>query len=98
MLVAIGEEAGKVIFRFPHPTNEFVCEPENARLIAEQIAKSAYIAHYGRQPEQRSLIGESMRKSMKGRATIVIRSLMEAGKSPGYIADHITDLILKEVA
>lgn len=99
MLIAIGENQGKVVFSFPRPTTEFVCDAENARNIAEQIARSAHKAHFGFLPEaQRSLVGENIRKRLKARAFLVIRSSIEQGKKADYIANEVTDMLLREVA
>jgi len=99
MLIAIGERNGKVVFTFPHATNEFICDAENARQIAEQIARSSYRAHYGRDwTEQRSAITEQLRTRLQARALIVVRTLMEQGKKPEYIARHLVDVILTEIA
>jgi hypothetical protein len=98
MLIAIGERHGKVVFSFPHPTNEFVCDAENARQISEQIARSAHKAHTGSEwPSTRSAVSEALRKRMRARAAIVVRTLMEQGKSADYIGKHLVDIILTEI-
>lgn len=96
-LIAIGERNGSVVFSFPHATTEFVCDAETARQISEQIARSAYKAHYGvdvADGSKRSQVTEMMRQRMHGRAAIVVRTLMEQGKSAEYIGKHLTDTIL----
>lgn len=98
MLIAIGERNGKVVFNFPHATSEFICDAENARQIAEQIARSAYKAHTGRDAQGgKSVIGEAVRRRLHARAVIVVRTLIEQGKSAEYIGKHLTDIILGEV-
>ena len=97
MLIAIGERNGKVVLSFPHATKEFTCDAETARQIAEQIARSAYKAHYGAEVAEgskRSEVTELMRQRMHGRAAIVVRTLLDQGKSAEYIGKHLTDTIL----
>lgn len=98
-LIAIGERNGKVVLMFPKPTTEFQMDAENARRIAEQLARSAYTAHFGREPsgKPRSMVTESLRKHMRARVKLVVRSLLEQGKSWQYISQHVVDLILREV-
>lgn len=99
-MVAVGERSGKVVLTFSKPIQWLPLDPENARQIAEQMAKSAYTARYGREPtgEPRSMITEKLRKHMRSRATIIIRTLMEENRGPGYIANHVVDAILRELA
>lgn len=99
-LIAVGERDRMVVLSFPEPTREFAMDAETARQVGEQIARSAYVARFGRQPDgaPRSMVTEGMRQRMRARAGLVARSLAEQGKDWQYIGQHLVDLILKEVA
>lgn len=99
LMCAIGERNGMVAMLFPVPTKEFEMGAEQARAIAEQIARSAYIVDTGMQPDAggKSMISENLRLRARRRARLVIRSLMEQNKGSDYIADTVVDLILQEL-
>jgi len=97
-LVAIGERDGKVIMTFSSPVQWLPLDPENARQIAEQIARSAYKARFGRDPnENRSYITDTIRQGLHARATMIIRSMTTQGKRSNHIASQVVDEILKEI-
>ena len=97
-LVAIGEQDGQVMLMFPKPIQWLALDPENARQIAEQIARSAYAAHTGMTPlNQKSYVSENIRVMLNARVTMIIRSLNEQGKSPDWIAREVIDRVLAEV-
>lgn len=97
-MLAIGERHNRVVLSFPHAVRECVIEPETARQVGEQIARSAYTAHYGVPPPVgRSAISSAKRAALKARATLIIRSLAEAHKSAGYTADHVVDMLLADL-
>ena len=98
--IEVSDIDGKVLLKFSKDTRNLVMDPENARVIAEGIAKAAYKARYGHKPtggEQRSIISEQIRMRMINRCTHVIRSLQDQKKMPGYIANHVIDIVLSEV-
>jgi hypothetical protein len=99
-ICAIGERNGMVVMSFPKPIQEFIIGPEQARQMAEQFAKSAYTAHHGHAPDgaPRSIVTDQLRNRLRARSALVVRSLFEQGKSAEYIGQHITDLLLSEVA
>lgn len=77
--------------------------PEEARLAAEALARSAYEAHYGAPPDQgRSTISETKRLAMVRRVALMLGSF--ARKAPisdkahenGRIAQSIVDTVLSE--
>lgn len=97
-ICAIGERDGKVVLSFPHPVREISVDPEQARQMGEQFARSAYSAHFGSASQMtKSIVSEQIRRKLKARATLVIRSLFDDGRTPDYIADHLVDLLLSEV-
>ena len=97
-LFAIGERNGKVVIMFQGAVTELVLDPENARQAAEQLARSAYHAHFGVVvPATQSMVSEIMRKKLHARALLIIRSLMDQHKRPAVIANRVVDELLKEV-
>lgn len=97
-MLAVGERDGRVVLQFPHAVRECIIDPETARQAGEAIARSAYTAHYGTPPPAaRSAISAAKRVHLKARATLIVRSLTEAHKSAGYIADHVVDMLLTEL-
>lgn len=96
--IAVGDEGGQVILRFPGSVEWCALDPETARQVGEAIARAAYKAHTGREPEKgRSIISEQVRTRMITRCTHVIRSLQDKGRLPGFIAAEVVDTVLSEV-
>lgn len=96
--VAVGDKDGKVLLQFSKPTQNLVMDPENARQIAEGIARAAYTCHYGKPPAgSTSIINQDIQTRLISRLTLVIRSLQDKGKQPGYIAAEVLDIVLREV-
>ena len=97
--VAIGDLEGKVVMAFDRPTSKLLLDPENARQIGEQLARSAYTVKYGVAPQPPgSAIKEHTRNTLIQRFVMVDRSLREQGRSPAYIAQQLVDLFLSEVS
>lgn len=98
-LVAMGDEHGRVVWEFAHSVQRVTWDPENAKNFALEMAKCAYTAQYGRKPDATpvSIVTEHLRHKLRARAALVVRSLTESGKSPDYIARHLTDLLLAEI-
>jgi hypothetical protein len=96
--VAIGDLDGEVIVTFSRPVQWWPIEPESARQIAEQLARSAYKAHTGLKPlNEKSYVSETARKGLQVRAEHIIRSMIKDNKKPKLIAYNVVDQILKEV-
>lgn len=94
---AIGNRDGQVIMTFPEAVEWAAFDPETARQIGEAMAREAYAVRYGRQPESKSVISDEVRQRLMNRATIIIRSLQEKSRAPGFIAMEVVDAILSEV-
>ncbi len=95
--IALGVESGKVVMRWHEPAQEIRFDAENARVLAEAIARAAYEAHTGIRPaDGPSQITEQIRQRLTTRATHVIRSMMSDHKLPAVIAVAVVDLILRE--
>ena len=94
---AVGERDGQVVLQFPESVQWAAFDPETARQIGEAMAKEAYTIRYGRQPQGKSVLADEVRQRLLNRATIIIRSLQEKGRMPGFIAMEVVDAILQEV-
>lgn len=97
---AIGVVKGRVELQYPEgPRARVVMDSENARQIAEGIAKAAYEARYGKKPaEGASRLGEDMRTRMVNRVAIVAGSMATEGKSNKEIAQTVVDIVMAELA
>jgi len=89
---------GKVDIQFDHPRTRILLDSENARVIAEAIAKGAYEARYGVKPKEgASQIGEMKRVALVATVAKIANSLAGQGKSNQRIAQAVVDAILQEV-
>ncbi len=97
---AIGVVQGRVELQYLEgPRSRVVMDSENARQIAEGIAKAAYEARYGTKPaEGRSNLADAMRERMINRVAIVAGSLAEQGKSNREISMAVVDIVMTELA
>ena len=95
---AVGERDGQVVLTFPLPVEWATFDPETARQIGEAMAREAYKAKYGRSSSEKgSVISEQIRTRLISRVTIIIRSMQNKQKLPGYIAAEVVDSVLQEV-
>ena len=95
---AVGERDGQVVLTFPFPVEWATFDPETARQIGEAMAREAYKAKYGRASNEKgSVISEQIRTRLISRVTIIIRSMQNKQKLPGYIAAEVVDSVLQEV-
>ncbi len=96
--VAVGEENGRVILRFPKAVEFAAFDPENARQVGEAMARAAYHLHTGRDaPAGRSALSAELRMRLVTRATHIIRNLSDKKMLPGRIASEVIDSILSEI-
>lgn len=96
-LIGIGVLRGRVALEFHHPMKSIEIEPENARLLAEGIAKAAYHARYG---VPAPVFGGSAITGEKRQRIItnaVFRIKRMENRSPEFIAADIVDLVLTEL-
>lgn len=96
---AIGVVKGRVELQFLEgPRARVVMDSENARQIAEGIAKAAYEARYGKKPtEGASGLADALRERMVNRVAIVAGSMASQGKSNKEIATAVVDIIIEEL-
>ena len=96
MLFSMGEQDGKVVLNFPKPITEIAFDPENARALAEQLARHAYHLHSGLEPmNSKSYVSEIVRKDLHKRCERIIHSMRD--KPAAIVAWNVVDQILKEV-
>lgn len=98
-MVTVGDIEGKVVLAFDRQISKLLLDPENARQIGEQLARSAYTVTYGVEPVPRaSAIKAHTRNTLIQRFIIVERSLRQQKRPPAYIAQTLVDLFLSEVS
>ena len=98
--MAIGIEGGKVIQRFKEPMLEVQYDPQNAIVIAGAIADAAFECRDGVKPVAGALkteLIERHRDVLIQRFPLVLRSLIDSGKSDGYIAKELINICFKEI-
>jgi len=99
--IAVGRNGNKVVLRFPKLVEWVVLDAENARQVAEAIARCAYAAHYGVEPQAgRSTIADEKVVALVRRVSIMLNSFMNKGMKPGATAREaqaLVDTILAEV-
>ncbi len=96
--VAVGEENGRVVLRFPKPIDFAAFDPENARQVGEAMAKAAYHLHTGKKaPDGRSALSAELKMRLVTRATHIIRNLTDKKVLPGRISQEVVDSILSEI-
>ena len=105
MILAVHE--GQVVVRYPQPMLFVTMDPENARVIAESIAKAAYEAHYGMAPpdsaselarQARDRFTEAMRIRMINRVALMLNSETLIQMTPKDRALRVVDILMKELA
>lgn len=95
---AIGNRDGQVVISFPSPVEWAAFDPETARQIGEAMAREAYGVKYGRPPQGKSVLSEELQTRIMNKATIIVRTLMEKNRAPGFIANEVVNAILMEIA
>lgn len=86
----------------------FQISPEQASVMAELLARIAFTAHYGREPDER---GSELARQVKAKAideirpriitrqTTLLNSFLKKSPkpSPAWMAERLVDAVLKEV-
>ena len=95
--IGIGIVKGRVVMDLHERTNQIHFDPENARLVAEELARRAYEARFGPRPTgSGSMVAEAMRKKLVTRVSLMLRSGAEQRWSNGKMATAIVDACLRE--
>jgi glycine cleavage system protein P-like pyridoxal-binding family len=98
--MAIGIEGGKVIQRFKEPMLEVHYMPQNAIDIAGALADCGFEAMNGVKPVAGALkteLIERHRDKLIQRFPLVLRSMLDSGKTDGYISKELIDIAFKEI-
>ena len=106
--VAVGDRNGKVLLAFDRPVQNWVLDPQNAFQIGEAIARAAHTARFGQAPlktdgpyiaeQVKARVTDEIRTRMVLQAGFALRSMLDQGHKPDYMARELVDRILSEVA
>lgn len=105
--VAVGVVEGKVVARWAMPTAEIVFDPQNAYNVGMALAQAGMEAHGGSPINahpfltselQRPKVTDAQRDMLIGIVATQLKTLMDKGRSPGFMAIHAVDAVLQEVA
>lgn len=108
--VAIGVFDGKVIAKWHAPVDQITFDPKNAYTVGLALSKAALEAHRGSSvngdadfvagqlTEQRITITDAQRDLLIGKVATMLKTFIDQGKWPGYIAMHAVDLVLSDTA
>jgi len=95
----IEERNGAVLVTLSNSSTEIysILPPQQALDVAEAIAKHAYHAQSGRDNIGRKIMQDVWMNKMINRVTMAIKKDQDDKKLPGYTAQKVLDIILKEV-
>lgn len=109
--IAIGVIEGKVVARWQSPLSEIEFDPNNAYRIGLMLSKAAMQAYRGNQmagsdmeflmgelAQVKVKVSELQRDAMVAAVATILKTLIEQKRSPGYIAMHCVDAVLRETA
>lgn len=108
--VAIGVVEGKVVAQWKEPMTEITFDPKNAYSVGMHLARAAMEAHNGHATgketefiagelaQVRIKVSDLQRMAMVHQVATIIRSLLDQKRTPGYIAQHAVDTVLRETA
>jgi len=109
--VAVGVVDGKVVARWPDPLTEITFDAKNAYQVSLALGRAALEAHGGKPTGDRELkfiegelkqvkitVTDQHRDFIIAQVATIIRSLLEQNRTPGQIALHCVDAVLKETA
>lgn len=105
-IVAVGVLGSEVVLQVPHPVAWIALDPQTAVNVGESMARAAYKVRHGREPrpnvdalaeEIKRKTTDHLRQVLITRGTLILRQLLERGRSPEYIATEIIDRCLQEV-
>lgn len=95
--VQIGVVKGRVHFELPAGINWVAMDPNNARLMGEELARRAFEAHTGRAPDaNKSLLVDQIREKMVNRVLMVLTSLENQKVPMLRRAQTVVDIVLQE--
>lgn len=99
--VAIGIEEGKVTLKFQQPVQYARFDGNTGRAIGMEIAKLSYELDTGRKMDDpmagAQVISAEIQNKLQTRLTHVIKNLQEKQRAPGFIAQEVMNIVLREV-
>lgn len=104
--LAVTTQDGVVMLALSDPQPVTLLSPETARSASEQLARAAYKARYGKEaPSDLALVADQIRARVNqqtrdrlvARIALILPSLQDRGKTPGFIAMELVDRILSDV-
>lgn len=104
--VAVKDENGRVVLKFPKAVSWCELDPEMARQAAEAMARAAYRCKYRVDPpshlsalgmEIRARVTQELRNQLVNRMTLIVQSLQDKGRAPNVIAQELVDQLLARV-
>lgn len=104
--IAVGDENGSVVLRFPKAIEWARLDPQNAFEIGEAIARAAHRARFGEEPPSdssyigqqiKSRVTDQIRDKLVIRTALLLKNMQNSNKTPGYWALQIVDTLLSEV-
>jgi hypothetical protein len=109
--VAVGVLDGKVVASWHEPVREITFDAKNAYQVSLALGRAAMEAHSGRATTDKELafiegelkqvkitVTDTHRDFIIAQVATIIRSLIDQKRSPGQIALHCVDAVLKETA
>lgn len=96
--IALKEEDGMVLIEFPEPVRWVKLDPNTAKAVGIQMAKDAYKAQTGGEADGKVIITQELEAKLITRLTHVIKNLQDKGKLPGFIAQEVMTIVLREVS
>lgn len=98
--VALTQEGGKVVLRFPRPRQWVAFDPENAVALAEGMSRAAYQTRFGHLANPNGpapAMTQQIRDRLVNTVALMIASMQRDGKPPRRIAEEMVDHILSRV-
>lgn len=95
-MLAMKVHSGKVVLMFPNPVAWVALDPDVAARVADQML--GYAVELGETIEiklPQKQINPVHRQAVINRVQTVMRQLQERGRRPEYIAEELTDLVIK---
>lgn len=109
--IAIGVVKGKVVAQWKDPIREIEFDPPNAYKIGLALSKAALDAHRGsgdvgkdtefiagELAQVKVEVSDQTRTYLINAVSTILRTFIEQGKTPGYMAMHCVDAVLRETA
>lgn len=95
---AMGEEDGYIRLEFPKPVTAVKMNPSQAKALGIALAKEAYKAETGSNASGATVITKQLEAKLVIRLTKVIKNLQDKGRAPGFIANEVMGIVLREVS